>query len=128
MAQSEDILVNQGTDVSIKLECFNPDGTKKIFKKVDANSGGTITPFSANAKIKKSFTADSSTAIAFGTSFLDNANDNILQLNLTNAQTSVMKAGRYVYDVELSALDSDTGVSTIERILQGTLTVTPGVS
>jgi len=38
-----------------------------------------------------------------------------------------MKSGRYVYDVEISATDS-FGVTTIERILEGKLTVSPSVT
>ena len=38
-----------------------------------------------------------------------------------------MKAGRYVYDVEISATDS-AGNITVERILEGKLTVSPSVT
>ena len=38
-----------------------------------------------------------------------------------------MKPGRYVYDVEISATDS-FGVTTIERVLEGKLTVSDEVS
>ena len=34
MAQSEDIMVDQGSDVQIRLECFNTDGSIKQFKKM----------------------------------------------------------------------------------------------
>lgn len=128
MAQSEDIMVDQGSDVTIRLECYNTDGTKKIFKKLNPDTGGTITPFTATGKIKKSFSVRDSDAIPFGTSFLDTSNPHVLQLTLANSVTNTMKAGRYVYDVELSSLDSATSMNVIERILQGTLTITPGVS
>ena len=57
MAQSEDIMVDQGTDVQIRLECFNTDGSIKQFKRIDPNTGATITPFTATGKIKKSYKA-----------------------------------------------------------------------
>jgi len=38
-----------------------------------------------------------------------------------------MKAGRYVYDVELSYQDSDEN-TIIERVLEGQITVTPSVT
>jgi len=42
---------------------------------------------------------------------------------LTNAQTNAMKAGRYVYDVEIT---SSGGTKT--RVLEGQLEITPGVT
>jgi len=128
MAQSEDIIVDQGSDITIRLECFETDGSRKIFKKLDPDTGGTITPYVATGKIKKSFSTKDSDAISFGTSFLDTANPHILQLTLANSVTNAMKAGRYVYDIELSSTDSDTQMNVVERILQGTLTVSPSVN
>lgn len=128
MAQSEDIMVDQGSDVTISLECFNTDGSEKKFKKLDPNTGATIAPFTAAGKVAKSYTADSSTFVSFNTSFLDLNNPNILQLSLTNIQTETMKPGRYVYDVEITSIDSATNSNIVERILEGTLTVTPGIS
>lgn len=128
MAQSEDIMVDQGSDVAINLECFNTNGSKKEFKKLDLGTGGTITPYSATAKIKKSYTAKDSDAISFETSFLSLEYPNVLELSLNNTVTATMKPGRYVYDVEISSTDSATNSIIVERILQGTLTVTPGVS
>jgi hypothetical protein len=39
-----------------------------------------------------------------------------------------MKAGRYVYDVELEGTDSNTGLGVVERILEGKLTLSPQVT
>ena len=128
MAQSEDIMIDQGSDIAIKLECFNTDGSQKQFKVLDAASGGTITPYTATGKIKKSFTTRDSDAINFETSFLNLAYPNVLELSLNNTVTNTMKAGRYVYDVEIASTDSATGSIIVERILQGTVTVTPGVT
>ena len=44
-------------------------------------------------------------------------------ISLTNAQTNAMKAGRYVYDVEIT---SSGGTKT--RVLEGQLEITPGVT
>jgi hypothetical protein len=38
-----------------------------------------------------------------------------------------MKAGRYVYDVEIQYADSD-GDSVVERILEGQISVSPSVT
>ena len=48
-------------------------------------------------------------------------------MSLTNVQTDALKAGRYVYDVELSFVDS-AGATIIERVLEGRITVTPSVT
>ena len=50
-----------------------------------------------------------------------------MQFQLRNTQTDALKAGRYVYDVELSYTDSADN-TIIERILEGQLTVTPSVT
>jgi len=39
----------------------------------------------------------------------------------------LLKSGRYVYDVELSFVDSSSN-TVIERILEGQITVTPQVT
>ena len=49
------------------------------------------------------------------------------RLKLTNTQTTSLKAGRYVYDVELSHTDSAAN-TIIERVLEGVITVTPSVT
>jgi hypothetical protein len=46
--------------------------------------------------------------------------DGTVSLDLTNTQTSALKPGRYVYDVELVS-----NVSTVERLVEGIITVYP---
>ena len=128
MAQYEDLIIDQGSDVEIKLELYNPDGTMKILNKYDT-IGQQITPlYSATGKIKKSFNSTDSNTYAWGTTTLSPGNEeNCVYLSLTNTVTNSMKSGRYVYDVEISATDSQ-GVVTVERILEGKLTVSPSVT
>tara|TARA_Y100001972_G_C7633165_1_gene317851 strand:- start:826 stop:1215 length:390 start_codon:yes stop_codon:yes gene_type:complete len=128
MAQFEDLLVDQGSDVEIKLELHNPDGSIKILNKYVQATNSIVPLFSAEAKIKKSFNDSAGQAINFGTTTLSPSNEeNCIFLSLTNTQTNSMKPGRYVYDVEISATDS-FGVTTIERVLEGKLTVSPSVT
>ena len=128
MAQYEDLIIDQGSDVEIKLELYNPDGTMKILNKYDT-IGQQITPlYSATGKIKKSFNSTDSNTYDWGTTTLSPGNEeNCVYLSLTNTVTNSMKSGRYVYDVEISATDSQ-GVVTVERILEGKLTVSPSVT
>ena len=46
-----------------------------------------------------------------------------VEISLTPEQTSALKAGRYVYDVEIS---SGGGVKT--RVVEGIVTVNPGIT
>ena len=51
------------------------------------------------------------------------ATNGVLTISLTNTQTNAMKAGRYVYDVEIT---SSAGTKT--RVLEGQVEITPGVT
>ena len=64
---------------------------------------------------------NSSTAVDF-TASISNASAGIISLSLSAAITNGMKAGRYVYDVEID----QSGTKT--RVLEGQLEVTPGVT
>jgi hypothetical protein len=116
MSQYEDITIDQGADQTIQLELVNTSGAKK-----------DLTGFTASAQIRKSYSSSDSDAVTFTTQIPAPATDGILNLTLTNTQTDAMKAGRYVYDVELSYLDSDLN-TIIERILEGQITVSPSVT
>lgn len=115
MAQYEDITIDQGADATIELHLVNTDGSKK-----------NLTEHVVAAKLKKNYNSDSSDTTDFTTSITD-ALQGITTISLSNTQTDALKAGRYVYDVELSFNDSD-GNSIIERILEGRITVTPSVT
>ena len=116
MAQYEEITIDQGSDATIQLELVDPAGSKKNL------ANHTIT-----AKVKKNYSDSSGEATSFTTGILTPATDGVCTLKLTNTQTDAFKAGRYVYDVELSHTDS-SGTTVIERILEGVITVTPSVT
>ena len=62
------------------------------------------------------------------TNVINPAEDGILNLSLTNTQTDVLKTrGRYVYDVEISYVDSDSN-TIIQRVLEGQIEVSPSVT
>lgn len=127
MAHYEDIEIDQGTDVVIQLELFNPDGSRKTLLNWDSDLGSFHNNYDMTGKIKKSYNSSDS-AVLFGcTAFNPQNRENILELSLTNVQTDAMRAGRFVYDVEIASTDSD-GIITVERILQGNLTLVPSVT
>ena len=55
MAQYEDLVIDQGSDIEIKLELFNPDGTAKILNRYVQATNSIVPLFSATGKIKKGF-------------------------------------------------------------------------
>lgn len=115
MAQYEDITIDQGADATIELHLVNTDGSQK-----------NLAEHTVAAKLKKNYSSDSSDTTDFTTA-ITSALQGITTISLTNTQTDTLKAGRYVYDVELSFNDSD-GNPIIERILEGRITVTPSVT
>lgn len=117
MAQFEEFTIDQGADVAIELELLDNDGSVK-----------DLTGFSASAKAKRSYNADSDNTVTFTTTLTElNRPLGKLVLELTNAQTDAMKAGRWVYDVEISYQDSDEN-TIIERVLEGNLEVSRSVT
>jgi hypothetical protein len=128
MAHYEDIEIDQGTDVVIQLELYNPDGSRKTLLNWDSDLGSFHNNYDMRGYIKKSYNSTDS-AVQFGcTAYNPQNKENILELSLTNVQTDAMRAGRFVYDVEIASTDSDTGIVTVERILQGNLTLVPSVT
>jgi hypothetical protein len=116
MAQNEDFSLDKGSDVVIELH----------LQDAATNAAKNLTGYSVAAKLKKTFNSDSDSTTDFGTT-ITNATTGVVALSLTNTQTGVLNAGRYVYDVELSFLDSSSN-TIIERILEGTMNITPSVT
>ena len=116
MSQYEDITIDQGADQTIQLELVDTSGNKK-----------NLTGYTVAAQIRKTYSSSDSDAVTFSSQVVSPATDGIVNLTLTNSQTSSMKAGRYVYDVEISSTDSADN-TIIERILEGQITVSPSVT
>ena len=115
----EDIVINQGTDVAIEIELVH-----------DSGSAYDLTGRSIAAKMKRRYadSADDPNTVAFNAVVATPPTDGIVTLSLTNTQTDALTTrGRYVYDVELSYIDSDSN-TIIERILEGQIEVSPSVT
>jgi hypothetical protein len=115
MAEYEKFTIDQGSDIAIQLELVDQNNNKK-----------NLTSYSAAAKMKRSFNSDSSDTTSFSAAVTD-ATDGIVTLSLTNSQTSALKVGSYVYDVEISFTDSSAN-TIIERVLEGKIRVNPNVT
>ncbi len=116
MAQHEDFTIDQGADAAIELHLTDKFGATK-----------NLTGYSVLSKMKKSLASDSADTINFTAIISDPPSDGILTLSLNNLETDNIKAGRYLYDTEISFVDSDAN-TIIERVLEGSIIVTPSVT
>lgn len=116
MAQYEEFTIDQGADVALEIHLVDKDGNKK-----------DLTSYSAAAKMKKTYNSDSDDTTSFTAIIAAPTTAGIVTLSLTNTQTDSLKAGRYVYDVEISYADSDEN-TIIERVLEGRIQVTPSAT
>ena len=109
MATVQNITIDQGTTFSLTINLTNDDGSAK-----------NLANYSIASQMRKSYEATTKTD--FTTAKLDASGE--VTISLTAAQTTAVKAGRYVYDVEI------TGTSPVEtlRVLEGLVTVTPQVT
>lgn len=107
MATIANLTIDQGTTVNIVVPVKNTDGTVK-----------DLTGYTAYSQFRKSYYSTTYTTF---TATHDSAGGNIT-LALTATQSSAVKAGRYVYDVETL-----TG-TTVARVQEGIITVNPEVT
>ena len=110
MAILSNLSIDQGADYSAKVVVEDAAGNV-----------ANLTGYTVAGQIRKSYT--SSTAINFGAT-VSNATAGEITITLANSVTNGMKAGRYVYDVEITKTSS--GEKT--RVIEGQVTVTPGVT
>lgn len=116
MAQYEELVIDQGSDVAVELHLVDKNGATK-----------NLTNHLITATMKKTYNSDSDETTSFTSIVANPASSGIVTLSLTNTQTEALKPGRYVYDVEMSFEDSDLN-TIVERILEGQIVVTPSVT
>ena len=80
-----------------------------------------LTGYTARGHIRRSY--QSQTAYPF-TALVNDPTDGEIEISLGNTATSQMKAGRYLYDIEITK--TSTGERT--RVVEGQVEVTPGVT
>jgi hypothetical protein len=114
MAEYEKFTIDMGSDVAIQLELVDLSGNSK-----------NLTNYSAAAKMKRNYNSDSADTTDFAVAI--EPTNGIVTLSLTNTQTDALRVGNYVYDAEISYVDSN-GSTIIERILEGKIRVNPSVT
>lgn len=114
MAEYEKFTIDMGSDVAIQLELVDTSGNPK-----------DLTNYSAAAKMKRNYNSDSADTTDFAVAI--EPTNGIVTLSLTNVQTDALRVGNYVYDAEISYVDSN-GATIVERILEGKIRVSPSVT
>jgi len=117
MAQYEDLEVDQGSDIKWQVKMLSTDGAPR-----------DVTGYTFRGNVNRSHDADSSEMISFTTALVPPATNGTIEFLLTNTQTDAMKRRRYVYDLEVEFLDSDSGATMVERVLEGNLVVSRSVT
>ena len=108
MATQANITVDQGSDFATDITLTDISGSV-----LDLNN------HTVAGKIKKSYT--SQTSVSFDAVISDGDNG-LITLSLTHTVTGAMKAGRYVYDIEVTHIST----GDITRVLE--VEITPGVT
>ena len=109
MAIYSNFTIDQGTTFSANIDVTDAEGDVL-----------NLTSYTVAGQMRKSY--NSTTFTAFSAS-VSNATGGVVTIGLSATQTNALKAGRYVYDVEITASDA-----TVTRIIEGQIEVTPGVT
>ena len=109
MAAYSELTLEQGATFSTTVNVEDSQGTA-------INLAG----YSASSQIRKSYY--STTANSFTSTITSNANGEIT-LSMTAANTANLTAGRYLYDLLITAPDT-----TKTRVVEGIITVLPSVT
>ena len=109
MASISNIFIDQGADFTTTVTVSDANG--------DAVS---LVGYSAAAQIRKSHSSSTSTAF---TASISNASGGEITITLSDTQTAALEAGRYLYDVLITASGGDK-----TRVVEGQVTVNPSVT
>lgn len=112
MASIKNLVIDQGATFSLSITVADANGNAL-----------NLTGYTLRSQMRRSYGATSSTSFTVASATPATGE---LTISLTDAQTSALKAGRYVYDVEIV---SPAGAgSEVTRVLEGIITVTPEVT
>ena len=109
MSSISNIFIDQGATFTTTVTVTDSNG--------DAVN---LSGYSVAAQIRKTFLSSSATAF---TASISNASAGEITISLTDSQTTSLEAGRYVYDVLITA---SGGTKT--RVVEGQVTVNPSVT
>jgi len=110
MAIYANLLIDQGSDFKTTIN-VSQAGTGEVTD---------LTGYVVRAQMRKSYA--SSTAVVFDTA-VDDPDAGVISISLSGAATAAVRAGRYVYDVEI-----ESGNNKVTRVVEGQIEVTPRVT
>jgi predicted flavoprotein YhiN len=108
MAIKANLVIDQGTDYSATIDLVDDNNT--IFN---------LTGYSVRAQVRKSYAATTS----YNFTATHNGTSGQIILFMSNGLTQTMEPGRYLYDVEITSPGN-----SITRVVEGIVTVTPGIT
>ena len=106
MAAVSNLGIDQGTTFSVTFTVNDDTGVAR-----------NLSTYTARSQMRRSYTTTANTAFTVS---IDNPLDGEILLALSATQSSALRPGRYVYDVELVS-----NTTTVERIVEGIVTVFP---
>ena len=109
MAVLSNLSIDQGADYSADIEVQDANGNV-----------ANLASYTVAGQIRKSY---SSTGFTNFTASITDSARGIVTIQLSNTTTNGMKAGRYLYDIEIT---DDGGVKT--RVVEGQITINPGIT
>lgn len=109
MATISNLYIDQGSDFNGLITLTDQEGNPLI-----------LTGYTVKSQFRKSYNSSSFTDF---TATVSNASQGIITLQLTAAQSSAVRAGRYLYDIEIT---SSSGTKT--RALEGIVIITPEIT
>lgn len=109
-AANHNLTIDQGSDFAIDLVVKDDDVVKNL------------TGYSARAQMR--ITKSAAAVAATFTCTITGATDGALKMELPNATSSAIAAGKYYYDLELYT----TNDTIVQRLIQGTVILTPEVT
>ena len=111
MAIISNLVIDQGSTFSADIDVTDRDGAV-----INLNN------YTTAGQIRKNY--NSSTAVDFNATIpVATASQGVVRIELTSTQTGAMKAGRYLYDVEITSSDNQ-----VTRIVEGQVEITPQVT
>lgn len=110
MAIISNIIIDQGSTFQADIDVTDSAG--------DALN---LTGYTVAGQMRKTYT--STTAINF-TGQVQSATGGTVRISLSATETNALKAGRYVYDTEITK----TATGEVTRVIEGQVDVTPGVT
>ena len=108
MAIKANLIIDQGTTFYTSIDVTDEDGTVV-----------SLAGYTGAAQLRKHYTSTAQTAFTVSIT----AATGVVALSMSANVTNNIAAGRYVYDCELT-----DGSGTVSRLIEGIVTVTPGVT